>query len=102
MTEPLDPKDVRRKVLTEDGVVCEGPCLLVTIVATMASTQRWVKIRDGINTSGELIMELQGSAKASVTYDPHTPDYMAQGIYIELENSVTSVVVRYKKLQQSG
>lgn len=98
----IEPKDVQRKVLTDSGLVCQGPCLLISVIATMASTQRWVKLRDGLDENAELGNLVQGSSKASVIYQPVIEEYYPQGLYVEVEGSITAVVVRFVKLQQGA
>lgn len=100
MKYPLDPKDCQVRRVTTDTLVHEGPCLLVSFITSGETTARWVKLRDGLNTSADILVEMQSASKASCVFCPQVPIVFHQGLYVDCENSILSAVVQYAPIQQ--
>ena len=100
MKWPLEPKDVQSKFLTASSLIHEGPCLLVSAMITQESTQRYMRLHNGVDSNAEARLDLQGGSKETTSFAPNPPMYFSQGIYAYVEGSIKSATICFVPLQQ--
>jgi hypothetical protein len=100
MKWPIDPKDQQYKYLDASVLVHEGPCLLVSAHITQESTQRYMRIYNGIDSNADPVIDLQGGSKSSTNFRPQPPLYLRNGIYAYVEGSIKSATIVFVPLQQ--
>jgi hypothetical protein len=84
-----------------DKKICNGPAYLYAahLTATAGGAATAV-IRDGQDTSGEIKLDLAAltSSKDNRNFDP--PVYFKKGIYIDVGDHVTSVIVHFLRFEK--
>ena len=100
MKWPLDPKDVTTRRITGSTLVCEGPCLLVSLVAAPITTSGYVTVHDGLDANAEGKVTLDVTKGTSLMYDPAVPPKLDQGLYVAFTTYAGYLTVQFHKLQQ--
>jgi hypothetical protein len=100
MEWPLNPKDVTTRRIAASTKVCEGPCLLVGMVAAPYTTSGYVTVHDGVDANAEGKVTLDVTKGTTLPYEPGVPCYLSQGLYVAFTTFDGYVTVRFVKLQQ--
>ena len=100
MEWPLTPKDVTTHRIAASTLVCEGPCLLVGLVAAPVTTSGYITAYDGLDANGEAKVTLDVTKGATLPYDPPIPIKLQQGLYIAFTTYAGYAAVQFAKLQQ--
>jgi hypothetical protein len=101
MKYPLDPKDVETRRITATTTICEGPCLLVSLLVSPITTGGYATAHNGVNASAPAVVDVIAPNTASNGYDPPVPVYLSQGLHVVFTTLAGSVTVQFVKLQQT-
>ena len=109
MAEPLvstesltieELKKIRLERVTLDGVVCNSPCLLYSvIIASDGVGEGDADLYDGTSIQDERKLDLYTVDEMMYELIFNTPVYMRKGIYIDIGTNCESVVVQYMPLR---
>jgi len=100
MKWPLDPKDVTTRRISASTLVCEGPCLLVGLIAAPITTSGYVTVHDGLDANAEGKVTMDVTKGATLAYNPNIPLMLSQGLYIAFTTYAGYLTVQFVKLQQ--
>lgn len=100
MEWPLNPKDVTTRRISASTLVCQSPCLLISIVLAPVTTSGQITAWDGQGTLGEAKGFFDITKGSSLVYNPTIPPLMKDGLYIEFTTFSGYVTVQFAKLQQ--
>lgn len=86
--------------LTGDSVVSYEPCLLLAVVLTVAATGDYVRLYDGRDTGGRLVVTLMGETTITHTHLFGSGVLLPRGFYVDFQKTdseATFVIVPLKE-----
>jgi len=88
-----------RKWITSDAFLTNQPCELIYAQAVSDGGEiEDTIIYDGVNTSGELLINLQKGAGGNVTFSPKEPVKCHNGLYVDIGSKTEGVFIMWRDL----
>jgi hypothetical protein len=91
--------------MTASGVVIAEPCLLSSIILTVETAGDYVKIYDGQDDGGRLVVTLEAAANRSTIYSDGKGILFPRGIYAEFQKTdseATFLLCPYRESEIGG
>lgn len=89
-------KKISKRRITESGRASNKPCFLYFASITANTTgPAGATLRDGHSVRGEAIIDLAADVSSLNTLEFNEPLYFDKGLYVDLGNNVTSVLVQF-------
>lgn len=89
-----DGRKLGSKWVTESEVISSVPCDLIQLIVTHTTGTAQFKVYDGIDTGGELKLDLKAQYSHSFTFPGGM--HMRQGIYFYRDTKVQGILFRWK------
>jgi len=93
-------KEYSWKFATVDMVLCNGPCELEYFNVAPSAGAAECALYNGVDTSGELIIPVYLAVQLNYEYNPNPPIYCSKGLFIDIGDNVTGVLVQWRELPQ--
>ena len=101
MKYPLGPKDITPRRITATTTICEGPCLLVSLVVSPITTGGYATVHNGVDANAPAMVDVIAPNTMSNGINPSVPVYLSQGLHVVFTTLAGSVTVQFVKLQQT-
>lgn len=88
-------------VVTTDRILFKGRCLLQVTHLAAGSDAATLKIYDGVNTDGRLVMSLVAPANSSDSDGNGSGDLCESGVYADISGTSPTGIVRILPLDMS-